>query len=149
MNKEHLKILKALSEFKAAESDIVREMGNIALNKTLKSFRKQGFEDTSLQGWQPRKRTERGRGSRGILIGFKSGNTGMRNSFSLMKLSQRSIELRNSKVYSGVHNEGLRAGRGTGFKMPERRMMGKSHILDKRISKMIGLKILKIWPKQM
>lgn len=37
------------------------------------------------------------------------------------------------KIYAAVHNEGLRAGRGKGFKMPKRQFMGESIELNKRI----------------
>lgn len=33
-------------------------------------------------------------------------------------------------AYSAVHNEGLRAGRGKGFKMPKRQFMDQSDFLD-------------------
>ena len=37
--------------------------------------------------------------------------------------------------YADVHNEGGKAGRGTGFTMPERKMIGDSTALQQRIYK--------------
>lgn len=44
----------------------------------------------------------------------------------------------NDKVpYAEVHNEGGRAGRGTGFDMPQRQFMGESDELEEKITKRV------------
>ena len=54
------------------------------------------------------------------------------------------VAFKNSMPYSGAHNEGLRSGRGSGFIMPERRMIGDSKELDKRIMAKIETEIKKL-----
>ena len=49
--------------------------------------------------------------------------------------------------YGRVHNEGLRAGRGSGFIMPKRQFMGHSRQLDRLISHAIETKLKKILNK--
>ena len=142
---ESKKIFLALKEFEADITNMVTEMGNIAYNMTLETFRNQGFTDNALQRWEPRKRTERGRGQRGILIGLGTGTVGLRGSYRKVRRGLLTISIINNKVYSGVHNEGLRAGRGTGFKMPERRMIGDSAVMRKNIERKINFRIKKIW----
>lgn len=142
---EHKKILQALKEYQSGLNSIVIEMGNIAYNQTMQSFRDQGYTDQTLVKWKQRKRTERGRGSRGILIGLGTGTSGLRASYRKLRRSPLSISIINNKVYSGVHNEGLNAGRGKGFKMPERRMIGDSAVMRTKIEKMINRKIKRIW----
>ena len=142
---ESKKVFMALKEFEADLSNMVNEMGNIAYNMTIDSFSKQGYTDKALIRWEPRKRTERGRGSRGILIGLGTGTAGLRGSYRKVKRGLLSISIINNKVYSGVHNEGLMAGRGTGFKMPERRMIGDSQVMRTKIEKKINFRIKRIW----
>lgn len=38
-------------------------------------------------------------------------------------------------IYGKVHNNGERAGRGKGFKMPKRKFIGLSHILQNRLKR--------------
>ena len=40
---------------------------------------------------------------------------------------------KSDKIYAAVHNEGLKAGRGSGFTMPKRQFMGNSPTLNKLI----------------
>lgn len=45
----------------------------------------------------------------------------------------------NDKVpYAKVHNEGGRAGRGSGFDMPQRQFMGEAAELEEKITKRLG-----------
>ena len=46
--------------------------------------------------------------------------------------------------YAIVHNEGLRAGRGKGFKMPKRQFIGESAVLNNKISLIIDEELTKI-----
>lgn len=145
INNEAKKISQALKEFEADVTNMVTEMGNIAYNMTLETFRNQGFTDNTLQRWEPRKRTERGRGQRGILIGLGTGTAGLRGSYRKVRRGLLTISIINNKVYSGVHNEGLRAGRGSGFIMPERRMIGDSAVMNKKIRNKLNFRIKRIW----
>lgn len=47
--------------------------------------------------------------------------------------------------YAAVHNEGLRAGRGKGFQMPQRKFMGQSDALTKVQREKISHIVDKIW----
>jgi phage gpG-like protein len=46
-------------------------------------------------------------------------------------------------VYAGVHNFGLRAGRGKGFTMPKRQFIGPSKLLDKKIVRLLKKELKK------
>ena len=168
---EHRKISQALKEFESKLNLMVMDMGNIALNQTLKTFRDQGYTDELFQPWKRRKNkdSKRGRGfrwerlagdddregkkfkvkttdvrsvkNRATLI--KSGD--LRKSIRKKKRSMLSISIFSDLPYSGVHNEGLMAGRGRGFKMKERRMIGDSAIMRRLIGKSIGNRISKIF----
>ena len=142
---EAKKVFMALKEFETDITNMVTDMGNIAYNHTMESFRNQGYTDNTLQRWQSRKRNERGRGQRGLLIGLGTGTSGLRGSYRKVRRGLLTISITNSKVYSGVHNEGLMAGRGSGFKMPERRMIGDSEKKKKNIEKKLNFRIRKIW----
>lgn len=48
---------------------------------------------------------------------------------------------RSDRIYAAVHNEGLKAGRGKGFKMPKRQFMGQSETLNKLIVEEIERKL--------
>lgn len=143
---EHRKVLQALKEFESSIQDMVTDMGNTALNHTLESFRNQGFTDEGLVKWKPRKRNRDGRDEgRGILIGRGSGTTGLRGSYRKIQRGRWAVSIVNSKKYAAVHNEGLRAGRGTGFKMPERRMIGNSATMNRKIIHKINQRIKRIY----
>ena len=51
---------------------------------------------------------------------------------------------RSNKVYAAVHNEGLKAGRGSGFTMPKRQFMGNSPTLNKLIVEELERKLSSI-----
>ena len=142
---EARKLMLALNEFKGEISNMVADMGNIAYNQTMQSFRDQGFTDENLIKWAARKKADK-KGGRGILIGTATGQSGMRASYRKVRLGSFSIAIRNDKVYSGVHNEGLMSGRGRGFKMKERRMIGNSGVMNRKIASKLNIRIRKIWP---
>ena len=48
------------------------------------------------------------------------------------------------KIYAAVHNEGLRAGRGAGFKMPKRQFMGEDPNLNRRIIEELTRKLIQL-----
>lgn len=99
------------------------------------SFRQQGFTDTTLEKWKPRKRTERSMsGSRAILV--KSGN--LRRSIKWRKYGKNAVINYSNLPYAKVHNDGLRAGRGKGFKMPKRQFVGYSKVMNKKIVEKIN-----------
>jgi phage gpG-like protein len=91
------------------------------------NFRAQSWQDSSRQPWQPRKDQDT---SRSLLV--KSG---------LLRRSATAGRVRGSRVdfvmprYGRVHNQGLKAGRGGGFKMPRRQFAGQSTALKKRFQR--------------
>ena len=148
--REHLKILQATKEVKQAIKDSVNYMGTEALNHFTRSFRNQGFEDAAIERWRPRKGEisggiarvrKRDAGSRAILI--KSG--ALRRSLFKYRSGVYAITIKSPLPYAIVHNDGLRAGRGKGFKMPKRQFVGNSSKLIDKIYKQIDRRIQKIW----
>lgn len=143
---EHKKILKDLKRFEAKVPHMVSEMGAIGLNHFTQSFSNQGFTDSVLEKWQPRKRTSyRTRSgsrvndtTRGILIGKGTANL---RKLRKVRSGRYSIDIKSNPVtdkYARVHNEGLRAGRGNGFKMPKRQFIGYSKSMNDKIVRMIN-----------
>lgn len=53
-------------------------------------------------------------------------------------MQQNAVKFTSALPYSAVHNEGLRAGRGKGFLMPERRFIGDSTAVRKIITDIIN-----------
>ncbi|MEL6359124.1 MAG: hypothetical protein AAFQ01_04215, partial [Bacteroidota bacterium] len=91
------------------------------------NFRKQGYQGAGFQPWKNRKD---GDSSRAVLI-----ETGR-----LRRAATRGRRMSQGVVfvlpkYGKVHNDGLRAGRGAGFKMPKRQFVGASPILKSRFKK--------------
>jgi phage gpG-like protein len=100
------------------------------------NFVNQGFEASSgsYKKWQQRKFTKnkklQKRAGRSILV--DSGN--LRRAWdSESRVSGPKVVFSNSMPYAQVHNEGGHAGRGAGFEMPQRQMIGDSQALDDRI----------------
>ena len=118
---------------------IMKQIGNIAINEAKENFRRQGFMDRSLKRWKPRKKRDEGRA---ILV--KSG--ALRRSIRRISVSNKRVTIGSKgkpAVYAGVHNYGLKAGRGKGFTMPKRQFLGPSHTTNKRIVNLIKKKIKK------
>lgn len=116
------------------------EMGTIAISHFKRSFPQQGFEDDSVKKWQERKlpkgRVARTRSSgRNVLIGLGTG-AHLWNSLRKRRVGVFTIMITSSgraEKYANVHNEGMRAGRGRGFKMPKRQFVGYSGKLNRKI----------------
>jgi len=105
------------------------KVGNIAINEAKDNFRREGFMDRSVKRWKPRKKPDPGRA---ILV--KSSM--LKKSIRRISVSSKRVTVGSkgkAAVYAGVHNYGLKAGRGKGFKMEQRQFLGPSHTTDKRI----------------
>lgn len=121
---------------------IMKQIGNIAINEAKTNFKRQGFIDRSVKRWKPRKRKDKNPKIRAILV--KSG--ALRRSIRRISVSNKRVTIGSQgkpAVYAGVHNAGLKAGRGKGFIMPKRQFLGPSHTTDKRIVNLIKKKIKK------
>ena len=131
-------------KWKRKQRRISGVIGEIAVKEFTLNFRRQGFKDATVTKWRPRKgekarnkKTKRSASeARGILIGKGSGK---KLSRSIRKIHTRSdrVLVGSTVKYAGVHNYGLKSGRGKGFTMPQRRFIGDSNALDKKIKSYI------------
>jgi phage gpG-like protein len=147
------KILKA--DRQKAEQEIrkmVVVMGTDALNHYEQSFRNQGFTNEVLEKWKPRKGEinfaggialgrKRERGSRGVLV--KTGK--LSRSLKKAPVGRYAVRISSNFIYANVHNDGLMAGRGRGFKMPKRQMVGYSGKLNRKLINKFNFMIHKIF----
>jgi len=111
--------------------DAPRHVGKMAVDHYKDNFNREGFVDAGLQKWREVKRRQPpiakgAAGSRKILHGE---TLELRNSIQYRPEKARTV-IFSDKEYFRVHNEGLRAGRGKGFQMPKRQMVGHSIRLD-------------------
>lgn len=88
------------------------------------NFRRQGYADTGVQPWKPRKDQD---STRSLLV--KTGR--LRQSATAGRTRGNVVDFV-MPIYGKVHNEGGRAGRGRGFRMPKRQFAGPSRILKER-----------------
>lgn len=116
-------------------------IANNSKNHYLDGFRRGGGQtDDSLGGWKKREKKDKRKGNRAILV--LSGQ--LRNDLDTRKTTINEIVLGTSDtIYASVHNNGEKAGRGSGFTMPKREFLGDSRKLDRKNSKLI-LKKLKL-----
>lgn len=112
------------------------KIGNEAENHFKDNFRKGGFVDAGLERWKPAKRIGRAKGAAGSYRTLLSGRNHLYNSVRHRTAPGKAI-IYNNVNYAAVHNEGLRAGRGKGFKMPKRRFIGPSRKLNDKIERII------------
>lgn len=101
-----------------------------AVNFFQENFRLQGFLDSTVDKWKNRKKLDSGRA---ILV--KTGQ--LRRSIRKIHATPSRMVVGSTVKYAGVHNFGLRAGRGKGFKMPKRQFIGRSKTLEKTLQKII------------
>lgn len=137
--------INKLNEIRQRIPDLIKRLPGIAkvegLNFIHDNFDKEGFEDKpgSAKKWEKRKKEtgkeKKKRSGRQLLIdGGK-----MRRSFDTETQAKAgSVEFISSMPYTEAHNDGLQAGRPPGFTMPERKMIGDSEALDKRIDDKFG-----------
>ena len=116
-------------------------IANNSKNHFLMGFRRGGgMTDGSLSGWARRKKQDKRRGNRALLV--LSGQ--LRNDLDIRKTTINEIVLgTEDTIYASVHNNGEKAGRGAGFQMPKREFLGDSRKLDRKNGKLI-LKKLKL-----
>ena len=134
---------------KALENAVV-EIGNTAKNFFVENFRKQGFDDKTVQRWKPRKRTTYKTKSgkvvddttRAILV--KTGDL-RRSIIRVPNRSALNVKIQTDLIYAKVHNDGLRAGRGKGFKMPKRQFIGDSYNLNEKVKAVIVKRLDKVF----
>lgn len=96
------------------------------------NFQKEGFQGGKggLKKWPKRKETKyTKKKNKGRSLLIDSG--ALRRSWDQETTEGPDrVSFTSSLPYAEPHNEGSRAGRGSGFNMPERRMIGESQALD-------------------
>jgi phage virion morphogenesis protein len=138
-------ISKDRDKFIVSKTVLVRLIGEQAINFFTLNFRRQGFLDDSLSKWKPRKKTEKSKiGNRGVLIG-KGSSDKLSRSIKKLVTKRDSVIIGSTKIYAGVHNYGLKSGSGKGFIMPERKFIGDSRALNKKISKLVRNHLIKVF----
>lgn len=152
---------KELQEF--MDNDLLEIIEVEGLNHFEESFDNEGFTDSSLKKWKPRKtKDKKGRditryrtnkvgkkGSlnsygrknegRAILTGHNTGGNKLRNSLKGNKISG-GVKFSTDKEYAQAHNE----GEGN---MPKRQFIGPSKQLDQKIIKKVDNTLDKIFDK--
>jgi phage gpG-like protein len=137
---------------KAMEAAIV-DVGNTAKVFFVDSFRKQGFDDKTVQKWKPRKRTSyKTKGgkvvddtTRATLV--KTGDLKksiIRNPANRAALT---VKISTDLDYAKIHNDGL-MGKAWGkhpFKMPKRQFMGDSYNLNEKVKAVIVKRLDKVF----
>ena len=128
---------------KALEAAIV-DVGNTAKVFFVESFRKQGFDDKTVQKWKPRKRTTYKTKSgkvvddttRAILV--KTGD--LRRSIIRNPANRAALTVKISTdlVYAARHNNGLK-------NMPKRQFMGDSYNLNEKVKAVIVKRLDKVF----
>ena len=128
---------------KALEAAIV-DVGNTAKVFFVESFRKQGWDDKTVQKWKPRKkktyRTRSGKvvddTTRAILV--KTGD--LRRSIIRNPANRAALTIKISTdlVYAARHNNGLK-------NMPKRQFMGDSYNLNEKVKAVIVKRLDKVF----
>lgn len=137
---EAKKILTHQIAFELAIKSLKTEVGDIAVKHFKKSFDMEGFNDVPFKRWKPLKRERSRYANRKILTQTGTLKRSLRyNSYVGSKIWW--VNVSSPLIYANVHNEGLMAGRGAGFKMPKRQFMGDSKLLDKKIQRRIETRI--------
>jgi phage gpG-like protein len=111
-------------------------IGNEAKNFFVSSWRKQGFENQTIDHWKPRKKETKRSIGRAILV--KSGDLRRSIVREPVNKSQLSVKISTDLDYAKVHNEGL-------GKMPKRQFMGDSYKLNELCKKIIISQLDKIF----
>lgn len=127
--------------------------GRIAKDLFQENFLKGGFVDGGIHEWQPSKRlgtkndegkvVGKAKGAKGEYKTLMSSRNNLFNSIEY-RIDDSGVVIENRVPYAAVHNEGLHAGRGKGFTMPQRQFIGDSEELDKSIEDMIENELTKI-----
>ena len=127
----------------AFERRIPLMVGNAGKSHFKSNFQKGGFVDQNLKKWKPAKRIGKAKGAKGQYGTLLSARNFLYNSINYRVLPYQ-VVIFTRVPYAIVHNEGLRAGRGKGFKMPKRQFIGDSAVLNNKISLIIDEELSKI-----
>ena len=122
---------RKIAKFKASQKKLPVAIGALAKSHYLKSFREEGFTDQSLNPWAGRttkNRSDRNnKARRGLLV--DKGH--LRRSIRVVRATWNRVEVGSTGIkYARFHN------RGEG-KLPQRQFVGRSEVLNKKISNRI------------
>ena len=127
-----LKVVNTIPDFernlKKMKNVLPRQIANIAKNHYLEGFRRGGRQtDASRGGWKERKKKDKQKGRRAILV----RTAALRNDIDVRRTTFKEIVLgTQDTTYGSYHNEGTEIH-------PQREFLGDSMILDKRILRFI------------
>ena len=126
---------KAVKELKES---LPRQIANVAKNHYVEGFRRGGKQtDESLAGWAQRKKQDRQKTRRAILV--KTG--ALRNDVDVRKTTLNEIVLGTKDVdYGEYHNEGTDI-------QPKREFLGDSRKLDRKIVRLVNKRMDKAFNK--
>jgi len=85
------------------ENGLMPELGMIGVNFFQDRFRARAWTDKRAEKWKPRKKKDKGRGKRALLV--KSG--ALRNSIHVKSSTLSSVIISTPKKYAAVHNFGF------------------------------------------
>jgi len=119
-------IIKNLARVKSSELPL--QVANVTKNYFNSAFKEQAWDG---KAWQPVKRVGKAGSQRNnsqALVQSGKLRRAVNNSlktatFSLIEFNVTDATAKNGFNYAGVHNFGLKAGRGKGFIMPKRQFM--------------------------
>lgn len=116
------------------EQQIVRDVIAVEAERIhAENFKAEAFIDTPPDKWPGRKKSDKNPSRRALLV-----KTGTLKGHALKgRTRSGAVEFVFPLEYERVHNEGLKAGRGEGFKMPKRQFVGESKVLTDRITKKV------------
>lgn len=136
--------------YNAMKKQLITKIAAVMLQFTDDRFREQGWKDENLQPWQKRKNNKDV--GRAILI--KSGT--MRRGNRIVSTTDHSVTIGNDVPYAKAHNDGFKGNvtvkahtrkttKGSvpiksfvkNMNMPERKFMGESHSLRKKVRDLI------------
>ena len=124
-------------------------LGKEARNFFLNSFRRMGFTDFNLKRWIPRrKRLQKGRTSPTLIEPATLIKTGtLRSSIRVSPTTFRLTKIFTNLRYAAIHNfglQGLAFGKNP-FKMPERKFIGNSRVLERKLEQRILKEVNKVF----
>lgn len=124
------------ASMRGLEQQIVRDVIAVeAEDIHAENFKAEAFIDTTPDKWPARKKSDKDPKRRALLV----KGTNLKTEALKGRTRNGAVEFvfPISKEYARVHNEGLKAGRGEGFKMPKRQFVGESKVLTDRITKKV------------
>jgi len=144
--------------------ELPKALGQVAVTHFTQNFRKQGFDDVGVKKWKDVKRRDPNSewyGYRSSKVGNKEGiatfskaattaailtETGnLKKSIFIKNADRYIVRVGTNQIvnkYAKLHNEG--GYNGNGRFVPQRKFMGASRSLEKKMKKMVSISIKKI-----